>query len=474
MSMTSMLFLFLFLPAALAVYFLTPGRAKEAVLLAVSLVFYAFGCPEYIFLFIAALAVTVVLGRLMNRSKTKSAKRTFLILGVLLNAGLLIYYKYSDFALSIWGSVTGAEIRLKNLALPLGISFFTFKAISYLADVYKGTAKLDKNPLHDALYLSFFPQVQSGPLSRYNDLNTRDPKQDPKWDPRLFTEGVFRFLAGFSKKVLIADVLSKVTTEIFSAPPDTVSMAYAWLGAVCFSLQLLFDFAGYSDMAIGISAMFGYRCPENFNYPYMTESVSKFWRRWHITLGAWFRDYVYIPLGGSRSKSRSRVYFNLLVVWLLTGIWHGAAWNFVVWGLGYFAVIAFERLTNLPGRICSKWGKAVYRVFTLLFINFQWALFNAKDLASGVRYIKSMLIPSPNALADARALFLLKDYWFFLLAAVLLCFPVVPRLMQKLKSRKTARTVFEAVLALVLLAGIDWSVSLVVAGLNNPFAYANF
>ena len=466
MSMTSMLFLFLFLPAALAVYYLTPVRAREAVLLAVSLIFYAFGCLEYIFLFIAAIVITVVLGRLINRAKTKTAKRTFLILGILLNAGLLIYYKYTDFALTTWGTVTETEIRLKNLALPLGISFFTFKAISYLADVYKGTAKLEKNPLRDALYLSFFPQVQSGPLSRYNDLNTRDPK--------LFAEGVFRFLTGFCKKVLIADVLSKVTVEIFAAPPETASMSFAWLGAVCFSLRLLFDFAGYSDMAIGISNMFGWRCPENFDYPYMTESVSKFWRRWHITLGAWFRDYVYIPLGGSRSKSKSRVYFNLLVVWLLTGIWHGAAWNFVVWGLGYFAVIAFERLTNLPGRLRSKWGRAVYRILTLLFINFQWVLFNAKDLTSGLRYIKQMLIPSPNALADARALFLLKDYWFFILVAVILCFPLIPRLHQKLKSRKTARTVFEAALALVLLAGFAWSVSLVVAGLNNPFAYANF
>ena len=466
MSMTSMLFLFLFLPAALAVYYLTPVRAREAVLLAVSLIFYAFGCLEYIFLFIAAIVITVVLGRLINRAKTKTAKRTFLILGILLNAGLLIYYKYTDFALTTWGTVTETEIRLKNLALPLGISFFTFKAISYLADVYKGTAKLEKNPLRDALYLSFFPQVQSGPLSRYNDLNTRDPK--------LFAEGVFRFLTGFCKKVLIADVLSKVTVEIFAAPPETASMSFAWLGAVCFSLRLLFDFAGYSDMAIGISNMFGWRCPENFDYPYMTESVSKFWRRWHITLGAWFRDYVYIPLGGSRSKSKSRVYFNLLVVWLLTGIWHGAAWNFVVWGLGYFAAIAFERLTNLPGRLRSKWGRAVYRILTLLFINFQWVLFNAKDLTSGLRYIKQMLIPSPNALADARALFLLKDYWFFILVAVILCFPLIPRLHQKLKSRKTARTVFEAALALVLLAGFAWSVSLVVAGLNNPFAYANF
>jgi alginate O-acetyltransferase complex protein AlgI len=466
MTMTSMLFLFLFLPAALAVYHLTGGSVKEYVLLAVSLVFYALCSPEYILLFVAAIAVTVTLGRLICRVKTKSAKRTLLILGIILNAGLLVYYKYSGFGLSIWGGLTSKEPLVKNTALPLGISFFTFKAISYLADVYKGTAALSRNPLHDALYLSFFPQVQSGPLSRYNDLRTRDIK--------LFSEGVFRFLVGFCKKVLIADVLSKVTAEIFTAPPESTSMLYAWLGAICFSLQLLFDFAGYSDMAIGVSEMFGYKCPENFHYPYMTESVAGFWRRWHISLGAWFRDYVYIPLGGSRTREKWRVYFNLLAVWLLTGIWHGAAWNFVVWGLGYFLVIAFERLTGLPGRIRHPWGKTLYRFFTLLFINFQWVLFNAKDLSHGLSYLKTMFIGPLNALADSRALFLLKDYWFFILAAIILCFPLVPRLDKKLRSRKVLHTAFEAVLALTLLAGFAWAVSLVVAGLNNPFAYANF
>lgn len=466
MSMTSMLFLFLFLPISLAVYHLAGDSKKDYVLLAVSLLFYSLCSPEYIVLFILATAVTVAIGRILHRVKTKTAKRCLLAGGILLNAGLLIFYKYSDFALGIWSSITSAEVRPQNLALPLGISFFTFKAISYLTDVYRGTAELTKNPVHDAVYLSFFPQVQSGPLSRYNELN--------RYQGRLFSEGVFRFLAGFCKKVLIADVLSKVTTEIFAAPFESSSMLFAWLGAVCYSLQLLFDFAGYSDMAIGVSEMFGYPCMENFNYPYMTESVSRFWRRWHISLGQWFRDYIYIPMGGSRTKGKGRVYFNLLVVWVLTGIWHGAAWNFVVWGLGYFAVIAFERLTNLPGRIRHKWGKAVYRVFTLLFINFQWVLFNSKDLTSGLEYIRRMILFNPNKLADARAAFLLKDYWFFILAALLLCFPIVPWLDRKLRDRKVLHTLAEAAAALILIASFVWSVSLVVAGLNNPFAYANF
>lgn len=466
MSMTSMIFLFLFLPLSLAVYHLSGDSKKEYVLLAVSLMFYSLCSLEYIALFAAAVAGTVLVGRIMHRAGGKTAKRCLLVLGIALNAGLLIYYKYSDFALSIWGGITSAEVRLKGLALPLGISFFTFKAISYLADVYRGTAVLQKNPVHDALYLSFFPQVQAGPLSRYNDLDG--------FHRGLFAEGVFRFLAGFCKKVLIADVLSKVTAEIFAAPAGESSMLYAWVGSICYSLQLLFDFAGYSDMAIGVSGMFGFRCMENFRYPYMTESVSRFWRRWHISLGQWFRDYIYIPMGGSRTREKWRVYFNLFVVWVLTGIWHGAAWNFVVWGLGYFAVIAFERLTDLPGRIRHKWGKALYRVFTLLFINFQWVLFNAKDLPSGLAFIGKMIVYSPNALADARALFLLKDYGFFIAAAILLCFPVVPWLDRKLRNRKVLYLLAEAALALILAAAFAWAVSLVVAGLNNPFAYTNF
>ena len=466
MSMTSMVFLFLFLPLSLAVYHLAGDSKKEYVLLAVSLLFYSLCSIRYILLFAAAIAVTVAVGRILHRAESRPVKRLLLILGIIINTGLLVYYKYSDFALSAWGSITSSEVRLKGMALPIGISFFTFKAISYLVDIYRGTAVLAKNPLHDALYLSFFPQVQSGPLSRYNELDG--------YHPGLFSDGVFRFLAGFCKKVLIADVLSKITTEVFAAPAGESSMLFAWLGSVCYSLQLLFDFAGYSEMAVGVSEMFGFRCMENFNYPYMTGSVSGFWRRWHISLSQWFRDYIYIPMGGSRSKEKWRVYFNLFVVWILTGIWHGASWNFVVWGLGYFAAIAFERLTGLPGRIRRPWGKAIYRIFTLLFINFQWVLFSAKDLPSGLAFIRRMFIYIPNALANARAAYLLKDYWFFILAAILLCFPVVPWLDRKLQSRKVIHTLYEAAVALVLAFSFAWSVSLVVAGLNNPFVYANF
>ena len=467
-----MTFLFIFLPIALVLYHITPGKLKEFLLLAISLIFYALGSVEYIALFTFAIVLTVLIGRGIDIcSGNKTIRKCLLFTGISINIALLGFYKYTNFAISTWNDLTSGEIALRDIALPLGISFFTFKSISYLVDVYKKKAKLTKNPLHDALYLSFFPQIQSGPLSRYNALTKATPK---RFDFDLVSDGIYRFMIGFSKKILLANVLSKITVEIFNAPIETASTIYVWLGSICYSLQLFFDFSGYSDMAIGLTEMFGYKCPENFNYPYITDSVSKFWRRWHITLSEWFRDYIYIPMGGSRGESKWRVYFNLFVVWLLTGIWHGAAWNFVAWGLGYFVVISFEKFFNLPGRIKSGFGKILYRILSLLFINFQWVLFNSKDLLSGLRFIKRMILPYNNDLANIRTLFLMKDYSFFILIAILLSTPIVPVISRKLEKKKTARILFETVMALIVIGAFLWSVSFIVAGQNNPFTYANF
>lgn len=471
MAITSMSFLFFFLPLALFVYYFADDKAKELVLLLLSIVFYAIGSIQYIVLFSVAVFLSVLIGRGIGRFSDKTAaKKCLLVLGILINVALLGYYKYSGFALSTWGKIISKNIRIKDIALPLGISFFTFKSISYLVDIYKGKAELSENPIHDAVYLSFFAQVQSGPLSRYNDLTAGEQK---KFNSALFSDGVYRFMIGFSKKVLLANVLSNITTEVYNTPLDSFSTAYAWLGSVCYSLQLFFDFAGYSDMAIGISEMFGYKCPENFNYPYMTESVARFWRRWHITLSEWFRDYVYIPLGGSRNKRKLKVYFNLFVVWLLTGIWHGAAWSFIFWGLGYYVAIALERMLNLPGRLKKPWS-VLYRIPVLLFINFQWVLFNSPDLKFGLRYIKRMILPYSNELKNRRTLFLIKDYRLFIVIAIILCTPVVTTIAKKLEKRKVIGLLFEGLVALVVIGAFIWSVSFVVAGQNNPFAYANF
>lgn len=470
MSIDSLVFLFLFLPLALAIYYLGNDKAKEYILLCISLIFYALGSPENIIIFVILIVATVIIGRLMALVYTaKCLKTLLLITGIALNVSVLFFYKYINFAVSILSYVFKIGFSQRTIWLPLGISFFTFKAISYLIDTYNNKAVLDSNPIHDALYLSFFAQVQSGPLSRYSEMKyiQTNFKDD-------FSYGIYRFMIGFCKKIIISGSLARVSTEVFAAPFESFSLSYAWLGSICFSLQLFFDFSGYSDMAIGISRLFGYKCRENFNYPYITDSVSRFWRRWHISLSEWFRDYIYIPLGGSRNSNKSRVYFNLFVVWLLTGIWHGANWNFIAWGLGYFVMISFEKLTGCPDKINSMIGKAIYRVITLLFINFQWVMFNSSNLISGLRYIKRMFVCAPNVLSDTRALFLLQNYAFFIGIAILLSTPIVPFLENRLSERKKSSCIFELTKLIVVFSAFIWAISFIVAGENNPFLYGNF
>lgn len=458
---------FLFLPLALAFYYIAKEQYRVYILLAVSLIFYACGSYEYFCLLLFSVAVDIILGwGIAVLQDHKNWKRLLLFVGVLYNVAILGYYKYTDFALLTYSRLIHTEPILKNLVLPMGLSFFTFKAISYLADIYTGKIAVKRNPAYAAVYLSFFAQIQSGPLSRYNDMWEKSFSQ--------FSEGVYRFLIGFNKKILISNVLAAVTTETFAASPDQLSKSLAWLGSICYSLQLFFDFSGYSDMAIGIGMMFGYRCPENFYYPYMTESIAKFWRRWHISLGAWFRDYVYIPLGGSRVKSKGRLYFNLFAVWILTGIWHGASWNFVFWGLGYFLLIAFEKTTGWPEKFKSKIVKLLYRIAVLLIINFQWVIFRAEGIRAGLIYIKCMLFGSDNFLADRRALFLMKENWVFLLAGILLCFPFVPWLENKFEKNKISSIAWKLASTFTVAAMFLWALSFVVSGQNNPFAYANF
>lgn len=474
MSITSMLFLFCFLPIALAVYHIVDDEIKEYVLLAVSLFFYSLGSLPYFTLFIIVIFITVALGRGIHGSERPGFRKLLFVAGILVNVSVLGYYKYIDFVILNFNRVSGKQIGLKNQLLPLGISFFTFKAISYLSDVYKGEVKLDNNlggGVHDALYLSFFAQVQSGPLTRYKDsfcVHTKEKRV------LLFSDGVFRFLIGFNKKVLLANVLESITTEIFSNGFGSFSTAYAWLGSICYSLQLFYDFAGYSDMAIGISEMFGYHCMENFKYPYMTDSITRFWRRWHISLSQWFRDYIYIPLGGSRTEKKYRIYLNLFAVWLLTGIWHGASWHFVAWGLGYFIWIAFERAAGFPDRLKTKAGKIIYRIVALVVINCQWVMFRATGITAGLRFIKTMFIPTSDSLADLRTVFFIKDYFVFLLFGVIFCFPVVPWMHEKMKKAGWTKDLYDTIVGVIIIALFIWAVSFVVSGQNNPFAYADF
>ncbi|SCZ81255.1 MBOAT family O-acyltransferase [Pseudobutyrivibrio xylanivorans] len=469
MSFTSTLFLFVFLPVALSFYYFSKDSFKEYLLFGFSLIFYSLGSTHFLVIFLGSITATVLIGRTMQAIEKSKIKTLLLVFGIVINTGILFYYKYSNFAITTFSQLTGNELEIRELLLPLGISFYTFKAISYLADVYTEKSVLGDEIIHDFLYLSIFSQIQSGPITRYSNFKKLDCDFKDS-----FSNGAIRFMLGFNKKVLIANVLANITKEVFNTPVNDCSTGFLWLGSICYSLQLFFDFAGYSDMAIGLTEMFGYSCMENFKYPYMTESVSKFWRRWHISLSEWFRDYIYIPLGGSRNKHKILVYFNLFVVWVLTGIWHGAAWNFIWWGLGYFVLISFERLTGLPERFSTILGKVLYRIFTLLFINFQWVMFNSKDINTGLDFIKHMIVYQNNELANLRAIFLLKDYLFFILIAIVFCFPVVPWVKNTLVEKEVASKTFDILENTIIFISFLWAISFIIAGQNNPFAYANF
>ena len=470
MTFTDIIFVFLFLPLALAVYFIGKTSYRKCILLFISLVFYACGTLEYFAVLLCSLMLNILLGYLISKIKTRYVQTGILIIGIVYNISILGYYKYADFIGANISILSGEEYIPLGLALPLGISFFIFKAISYLVDVYSGKIEIKNNPVHVALYLSFFAQVQSGPLSRYETMEETPEKVS--FDD--FSEGVSRFIIGFNKKILLSNVLANITVEVFAVAPENMSVSYAWLGAICYALQLYYDFSGYSDMAIGLSGMFGYKCPENFNYPYMTSSISEFWRRWHITLGAWFRDYIYIPLGGSRVSHKWQLYVNLFMVWLLTGIWHGANWTFVFWGLGYFVLIAFEKTTKFPQRLNSKLAKFIYRVFSLGVIVVQWVIFNSTNMESAFQYLGVMFGGAHNELAGYRTMFLLKDNCFFIIAAILCSFPIVPYLEEKLSKNAITKGVWNLLFVVVNSVLFIWAISFVVAGQNTPFLYANF
>lgn len=469
MSFTDLTFLFVFLPVALLLYYMAKDEFKEILLLLLSLLFYSCGSAEYVSLLIVSLTINVFLGRLITNLKYKKTTAFALfVTGIIWNLIILGYYKYFSFVAGTVNRIFYTSFETKNLLLPLGLSFYVFKAISYLADVYSG--KIEKNSmLTAALYMFFFGQVQSGPVARYKSFEIFGGGQNR----RVFRpESVVRFSIGFGKKVLLANVLSHVTTEVFDSTGQ-LSTLLAWTGAVCYSLQLYYDFSGYSDMADGICGMFGYDCPKNFDYPYTARSVTEFWRKWHITLGAWFRDYVYIPLGGSKVRPL-RLYFDLFVVWLLTGLWHGAGWNFVAWGMGYFVIIVFEKTMGLPEKLSGRVLKCGYRIAMLFFINFQWVMFRSTGFNEAVSFIHAMVIPIKDRIADARAVFLIKNYLVFIIAAIVFALPLVP-VLKKFCSKKTGtRILFQIVFYIGVVLLFTGALSMVVSGQNNPFLYADF
>lgn len=393
MVFSSTAFLFLFLPITLALYYLLAPRYRNLLLLAASLIFYAWGEPVYVGLMLISILFNWGVGLAMSYARLRRLELVILAGAVTVNLLVLAHYKYANFLISTFNESLGAVIHrtfaTAPLALPVGISFFTFHAISYLVDIYRREAEALKSPLDMGLYISMFPQLVAGPIIRYHDVAQQILRRSNTVE--RFASGVERFAFGLGKKVLIANTLGQIADQAFSAPPGTLSGSAAWIGIACYTLQIYFDFSGYSDMAIGLARMFGFELTENFNYPYIARSVREFWRRWHLSLSTWFRDYLYIPLGGNRG-SGFRVRMNLFVVFFLCGLWHGASWNFAIWGMFHGVMLVIER--GKFGRWLDAAPSLVSSAYTILVVMVGWVFFRAETFAGAIDYLRAMLFQS--------------------------------------------------------------------------------
>ena len=467
MVFSSTTFLFLFLPAVLILYYNPIFKSltfRNAVLIFASIFFYAWGEPVFVALMLFSIMLNWLFGLGVAKYKEKklTAAKLFIALSVVVNLGMMFVFKYLTFTLTNINLIFNTSLDTLNIALPIGISFFTFQAMSYVIDVYRGNGAVQKNPFNVALYISFFPQLIAGPIVRYQTIAEQINFRKENFND--FSDGVYRFMLGFVKKVLIANNVASVADEIFGM--DNMSVSTAWIGAIAYTLQIFFDFSGYSEMAIGLGKMFGFHFLENFDYPYISKSVSEFWRRWHISLGTWFRDYVYFPLGGSRVNKKSRLIFNLFVVWLLTGVWHGANWTFIVWGLMYFVLLTLEKLFKYPEKL-----KLFSHVYTMLFVIIGWVIFRAESMTQAIDYLKTMFFTSGVDVFDEKALFFFDNYKFYLCAGIIASLPILPKIKEKIK---TDSNVYGIVSAICLFVMFIISLTFTIKGSYNPFIYFNF
>lgn len=454
-------FLFYFLPAVAVVYFLLPNKLRNACLLLASLVFYAWGEPKYVLLMIFAIIMFYAFGLGVEKCRGQRVKKVVLAFSIIAGVSFLAVFKYADFVLENWNRLTGMGVGLLKVALPIGISFYTFQCISYVVDVYRGQVKAQKNIIDFGAYVALFPQLIAGPIVRYVDVEKELSHRKTTWED--LGQGVFGFLVGLGKKVLIANALGELT-EVFRSAPGK-SVVFYWLYAVAFMLHIYFDFSGYSDMAIGLGRIFGFHFPRNFDYPYISKSVTEFWRRWHMTLGGWFRDYVYIPLGGNR-VSRGRWFLNILVVWMLTGLWHGAAWNFVVWGLFFAALLLLEKWLPL-----DKLPVLLRRGYVLLAVMVSFVIFNAQDMTQAGQDLLGLVGGLPIPWVTAETVYYLKSYGFILALAVVGATPVVHNLALGLSRRESIAGVLKLGVSIVLLLICT---AYLVDGSFNPFLYFRF
>ncbi len=466
MVFSSTIFLCVYLPLVLLGYYICPKKGKNLFLLIVSLIFYAWGEPKYVFLMIFSILVNYVFGLLMDKHReNKKRLKLLLVISVIIDLGLLSVFKYTDFIITNINSVFGAGFDLLNIALPIGISFYTFQAMSYTIDVYRDNVRVQRNLIDFGMYITMFPQLIAGPIVRYSDV--QDQLAERNVTTADFSEGIMRFVVGLGKKVLLANQMGAVWTQIYALGGD-ISALMAWTGAAAYTFQIYFDFSGYSDMAIGLGRMFGFKFPENFRYPYESVSITDFWRRWHITLSTWFKEYLYIPLGGNR-RGLARQALNLLIVWTLTGFWHGAGWNFVMWGLYYFAILFIEKLFLL--KALDKLPRLFRHAYALLLIVIGWVIFASDDVSVMLPYLSSMF-GANGALGGMDVYTLLTRA-----ALMVICCVASTELPRRLfvtaagKMNEKAAFTVKSVLTLTLLA---LSVVFLIGDSYNPFLYFRF
>ena len=470
MLFSSTTFIYLFLPIVILLYFTVFGWSRllqNVFLLGASLVFYAWGEPKFVFVMIASIIINWLLGLIIDKNREKKIAKVMIGIDVAFNLGLLFVFKYLTFTGSLLQSI-GIHLRVPQISLPIGISFFTFQAMSYVIDVYRQKGEAQTNLLYVGLFISFFPQLIAGPIVRYETI--ANEIKNRKETINDFFDGFARFVVGLSKKVLLANTFAILADQAFNTVKGggNISVLFGWLGAVAYTLQIFFDFSGYSDMAIGMGRMFGFHFLENFDYPYISTSITEFWRRWHISLGTWFRDYLYIPLGGSRC-SKGLNFLNLFIVWTLTGIWHGANLTFWVWGLMYFLLLVFEKTTG----IVNQKGKTIRvfrRLYTIFFVIVGWIIFRANSLSEAFVYLKSVFGLNGNAFSDGMFTGWFSQNLILLVIGVFLCTPVIKRICEKAEENTAARVVE----AIGLCCLFVLSVASLVSNSYNPFIYFNF
>ena len=472
MLFSSTTFLYLFLPIVLFFNFIVFKKSRllqNIFLLFASLFFYAWGEPKFVLVMIASIAVNWFFGLIISKKRdNKIISKLIIALDVAFNLSLLFVFKYLTFAGNVFNDITGMNLTIPSIALPIGISFFTFQAMSYVIDVYRQKGEVQTNILYVGLYISFFPQLIAGPIVRYETI--ADEIKNRKETVDDFFNGFARFVVGLSKKVLLANSFAILADQTFDSAQngDSISVMFSWLGAIAYTLQIFFDFSGYSDMAIGLGRMFGFHFLDNFDYPYISTSITEFWRRWHISLGTWFRDYLYIPLGGSRC-GKARNIFNLFVVWFLTGLWHGANFTFIAWGLMYFVLLVIEKLTGIHkknGKVINvfKW------IYTILFVVLGWVLFRANSISDAIVYLKSMFGLNGNVFSDGMFTGWFTQNLILLVIGIVLCTPIFKVLSEKTKNSNVVGFVKTgALIGLFVL-----SVASLVSSSYNPFIYFNF